>query len=330
MNLKKELRRKADSAFYIADNPTNERYALINEKYDGYCPFIDEDGYCSLQRACGEEVLPIVCRMYPRSVKLGEENEISCSLSCEKTVELIISNTEKLKFEEHTADIPEGVGIHTRCDSLYKRDMRNRCIEKMSDRLESMPIRLDTVGKIVTEIPKENAPEIEKLPVDIAGNYIIEFANKIFSLSRKSRSVEECENALLKLGIKEDMELSEISVKDVADKYKNAEENFYSLFPDADIYFEKILQNHMFYMQFPYVELSESRDEAFSALVLVYALMKMTAVMSSYDGDIEKFIFAVTEVFKLAEHSDFYSTAPVFLKRHGFMSEERLFALMCI
>ena len=120
MNLKKELRRKADSAFYIADNPTNERYALINEKYDGYCPFIDEDGYCSLQRACGEEVLPIVCRMYPRSVKLGEENEISCSLSCEKTVELIISNTEKLKFEEHTADIPEGVGIHTRCDSYIK------------------------------------------------------------------------------------------------------------------------------------------------------------------------------------------------------------------
>lgn len=197
----------------------------------------------------------------------------------------------------------------------------------MSDRLEPIPIRLDTVGKIVTEIPKENAPEIEKLPVDIAGNDIIDIANIIFSLSRKSGAIE---NALLKLGIKEDMELSEISVKDVADKYKSAEEKFYSLFPDADIYFEKILQNHMFYMQFPYVELSESRDEAFSALVLVYALMKMTAVMSSYDGDIEKFIFAVTEVFKLAEHSDFYSVAPVFLKRHGFMSEERLFALMCI
>lgn len=330
MNLKKELRRKADSAFYIADNPTNERYALINEKYDGYCPFIDEDGYCSLQRACGEDVLPIVCRMYPRSVKLGEENEISCSLSCEKTVELIISNTEKLKFEEYTADIPEGMGIHTRCDSLYKRDMRNRCIEKMSDRLEPIPIRLYTVGKIVTDIPKENAPEIEKIPVDIAGMDIIDIANIIFSLSRKSHSVEVCGNALLKLGITEDTLSSEISVKDIAEKYKKTEEKFYSFFPNADIYFEKILQNHMFYMQFPYVEILESRDEAFSALVLVYALMKMTVVLSSYDGDIEKFIFSVTEVFKLAEHSDFYSAAPVFLKRHGFMSEERLFALMYI
>lgn len=51
--------------------------------------------------------------------------------------------------------------------------------------------------------------------------------------------------------------------------------------------------------------------------------------MSSYDGDIEKFIFAVTEVFKLAEHSDFYSVAPVFLKG-TVLCRKNVFLHLCV
>ena len=89
-----ELRYILDCALAVVDDPCPERYAMMKPSYTGKCRLINEEGLCSLQIACGEEVLPAVCRMYPRSLT---ENHAGCSASCERVVEMLM-RAEPLSF----------------------------------------------------------------------------------------------------------------------------------------------------------------------------------------------------------------------------------------
>lgn len=95
-----ELRYILDCALAPVDDPCPERYAMMKPSYEGKCRLLDENGLCALQVACGEGVLPAVCRTYPRAVT---EERAGCSASCEKTVELLMRR-EPLSF---SSPLPE-------------------------------------------------------------------------------------------------------------------------------------------------------------------------------------------------------------------------------
>ena len=107
-----ELRRRLDVALAPADDPSPERFAIMKPSYTGKCRLINEEGLCSLQIECGEEVLPAVCRMYPRSVTA---ERAGCSCSCERVVEMLMRE-EPLSFSE---PLPEPL-------SRYVKAMRDR------------------------------------------------------------------------------------------------------------------------------------------------------------------------------------------------------------
>ena len=102
------LHARLECAFHQPDTPSPERYALISPDWRGDCPMHDEDGLCMLHRECGEDVLPAVCRMYPRSVR--EENGVIkcvCSASCEAVTELLMDEEAPLSFRaDQTRDEP--------------------------------------------------------------------------------------------------------------------------------------------------------------------------------------------------------------------------------
>ena len=82
-----ELRYILDCALAVVDDPCPERYAMMKPSYTGKCRLINDEGLCSLQIACGEGVLPAVCRTYPRSLT---DAHAGCSASCERVVELLM------------------------------------------------------------------------------------------------------------------------------------------------------------------------------------------------------------------------------------------------
>ena len=49
------------------ENATEARYAYFCTAGEGRCALQTEEGLCRLQMECGEEVLPKVCRIYPRA-----------------------------------------------------------------------------------------------------------------------------------------------------------------------------------------------------------------------------------------------------------------------
>jgi lysine-N-methylase len=65
MNCSKKLRKRLDNAFYIAKNPTNDRYAIVSKTIEDDCPLHMSNGYCMLQYECGERILPAICHYYP-------------------------------------------------------------------------------------------------------------------------------------------------------------------------------------------------------------------------------------------------------------------------
>ena len=330
MDCKKELRREIDRAFYIADRPTNERYALINHKYDGSCPLIDEEGYCSLQRACGEEAIPLVCRMYPRAVKKGELYELSCSGSCEKTLELLTENTRPLEFETAEPKILYDGIILTNPRAQSKTEIRKLAAEKMRDRKEPLCVRLHAVGKIVNGPSDENAPTFEKIPKGLgekALRFIVRMLLRFESMSAAlSRYVP---SALANLGITEEIFEDADALASAAEKYKLANEHFFTVLPEAEAYLEKMMINHMFYEQFPYTDFEETNGDAYLALCASYAILKFLSV--SYMADKSKkddFISVAAAVFRFTEHTSFYKNAMILMKNEGFADEDSAFELI--
>jgi len=76
-----------------------QSYAKMRLREDGTCFFLDENSLCMLQREYGPSILPKVCRIFPRRVRiLGNLVEKSCTPSCEEVVNRLWELPDKLKF----------------------------------------------------------------------------------------------------------------------------------------------------------------------------------------------------------------------------------------
>ena len=121
-----ELRYILDCALAVVDDPCPERYAMMKPSYTGKCRLINEEGLCSLQLACGEGVLPAVCRMYPRSLT---EKHAGCSASCECVVEMLMRDAP-LSFSE---PLPEPMAGCVKALQNREKPLKERILSLLPD-----------------------------------------------------------------------------------------------------------------------------------------------------------------------------------------------------
>gem|GEM_PF-540950 len=75
------------------------------KKQLGRCPFLNSDKHCQFQDNGEEQLMPIVCRLYPReSMSFGDLTLVTFTLSCPAAAKLLIENPGRLSFVE--ADYP--------------------------------------------------------------------------------------------------------------------------------------------------------------------------------------------------------------------------------
>lgn len=80
-------------AFIIQREPARIRRLF------GRCPFFTKDGLCAHQCKGQPELMPIVCRIYPRrSLTFGEDTEVTLELSCPAAASLFLSRPGRLSF----------------------------------------------------------------------------------------------------------------------------------------------------------------------------------------------------------------------------------------
>lgn len=319
---RRELRDRLDCGMYLVDRPTEDEYARFSMRYDGECPLRMDDGRCSIHAELGTEVLPNVCDLYPRGIRSEPGYECSCAASCEAVLELLIHRTEPLTFrrESLTFRMPRTPKRLTYFETLGRETEIRLCfIRIVQDRTLSLPMRLMKLGEVLhrmdAALQSKDAETVEALlngtadaelsvdPGDVGidallhGLKIVE--KMIELLDRYSDSIREYGEEAL----------AYFEDRDRAwENYESAKRRFETRFPDWEVFFEHMLVNHMFFVQFPFQDRPEKLMEEFVALCGVYVLLRFLTVGcmgGKADVGENELIDLCAAMFRMVEHTEF-------------------------
>lgn len=281
------LRTALDQAFERFPGADEERFAYIAPNGAGNCRLLDADGWCSLQRACGEGVQPAVCRLYPRSIKPGDPVEASCSGSCERTVELLMTD-EAFSITETALETRAAVPPY-RPEEARTAALRQRCLALWL-----------------------GAGAWEERLAAIAG---------ALGLSEDGLVPLEAACALLAR-----LSGASVSLRDVgaaaARRFSGAPgaaaeaaARLTARLPAWERYFTNVMANHLFFVQFPAVGGAIAPPDAYAGLAAACAVVRLCvlgAAADARDGEEARIRFAdaAAAALRYVEHTDFYTNIP--------------------
>ncbi len=293
------LRRTLDGAFHIADRPTREAYAFVSPSFEGACRLLGKDGRCELHKQCGEDALPSVCHLYPRSFKPGPQPEGCCSAGCEAAVEALIDRSCPLRFETIRTEFP-GVFPVQDVTAAAVGETRHRCIAVMQNPSLSLRERIHAIGHIL--LHPQPIPFVRYQTPDF-----LRTAEKLITAfcDISPNIAEYGEKALAAVGLPGDLQFA-------AARWRKALRRTYAVLPDCDDYFENLMVNHLFYEQFPDIPACKTPQEAFISFYAAYALVRFIGICLAQTR--ESFVDAVAAAFRFIEHSNFYRNAVLLLR----------------
>ena len=328
-----DLRRRLDGGMHMADNPSPEHYAQFSPRYDGNCPLRMEDGRCALHADIGEEVLPDICRLYPRGIRLEMGTlECSCAGSCEGVLELFLHREAPIQFikKELALTLPPRLEERSTYFETMGRnwEIRLHFLKILQDRTMPLPERILALGRRIGKMdtvmqakdeaaliglftdPEENPGSTTSLQEEHlqSGLWI---AQKLTALldSRHNSIQSYGEEALAYFGNSD------------LDRYKKAKEHLETTFPQWEVFFEHMMVNHMFFAQFPFQDRPESLRQEYTALCAVYMLLRFLTIgyMADKNGENE-LVDVCAALFRLIEHTSFDRYAALMLKSVGCAS----------
>ena len=128
----------------------------------GRCPFLDEDGLCAIQRACGHDALPKVCTSYPRNVSYTvTAKEYALSPSCEGVLQQLWDLPEGVEFVEDPLPKAEWRDVNISPGEnllLYFEPVRALFIDILQNRAMSLTERMLCLGVIIQRLQGEDWP----------------------------------------------------------------------------------------------------------------------------------------------------------------------------
>lgn len=311
MNCPRDLRKRIDGSVYVLDHPTRERYAVLAKRYDGECPMHDPDGYCALQRHCGEDALTDVCRFYPRSPHTRHANECSVAASCEAVCELLFAKKEPISFINVPLDF-RNVFTTAQDDDIRTKfyvPIRKRLVSVMQKRDVPLSARLSFAAAFAAELDVAfekgadaaeallstdgASPSTEKKPTDFSALGIavkllsgFDFRHSVYPFAQKA-----AEN----LGFE---------TESFPENYEKAKSGFEKAFPEWERMFENVLVNHFFYEGLPFSDDGCSFSDNMKAMCAVYGIWRTAAVgYTMTSPDMNSLVDVTAAFFRLAENS---------------------------
>ncbi len=344
---RKELRNRLDCGLRVIDHPTEKEYARFEPRYDGNCPLRMQDGRCALHAEMGEDILPDVCRLYPRGIRVEDGiHECSCANSCEAVLEMLLEKKEPISFSSQklTIRMPpnverksvfETLGLEQKIRMYLISVIQNRTmplpqrIVHLGDVLDRMDTALENRDKALLDSILEENPawENDVHEVNDIGAEHLDFGISVVEqmmeiLDTRSQSIRDCGEAALAY-----FDKGENAVRN----YLTAKTHFEALFPDWEIFFEHMLVNHMFFSQFPFQDRPESMHSEYVALCAIYAIMRFLGLGCMAEKREESVLIdGMAAAFRLIDHTEFDRYASHLLKRLNCTSREQLCDLLSL
>lgn len=326
-----ELRRRIDVAFRICDVPSPEDFAEIAPNWYGKCPMLDERGLCSLQCECGEENIPQVCRLYPRSIrKHGDHAECFLAASCEGVTELLISDDKPLRFYEKELPLKPSEKLF---DSQEAPDedflkLRHECVDIIENREYRLTHRLMNLCRMLNgcDYSSTDEPVIDEKLRFTAFCMLTRLLNWF---AENSVSIEDYVDEAYKA-----LELEDLTDRELENSYeifRELEERFDSRFTGSEIMLEKLLANHICVDNFPIELLEDEKSTKHSGIAIcsVYAVLRYLLISCTGDDySMEHVVDIISAAFRLISHTNFGKNCVVLLHRNDFTSDEQIRAII--
>lgn len=325
-----ELRERLDRGLHLSLHPSEDAYAQILPRYDGVCPLHMADGRCALHAECGEDVLALVCRLYPRGMRGGEHRECSCANSCEAVLELLLHRDEPLSFITQPLEIllPDVPRQHHFNAAGNEQAIRLWLIRQLQRREYPLPQRMLLLGQALHAAEAALAQQDEgQLDALLSGKASIpaptmpipdpaQLLTGMEIMERMLDTLDQSSNSIRDHG---DAALAYFRSADIPfAAYETASARMAEVLPQWETWFEHMLVNHMFFTQFPFQDRPVSLADEYRSLVVVYALLRCLLIGCLAEGGDE--IHAVdiaAAVFRLVAHTTFDMYAPALLRESG-------------
>lgn len=297
MECSDDLNRRIQSTFIMPEYVSEEHYRYISFNWLGCCP-IQEKNLCSLYLEKGEDYLPLVCRLFPRSLKnINGVNVACCSTSCERVVEMLYE-CDNLNIQETVIKEKPQLTYSVAEEDIEQIKLFNSIIK---DRSAALAQSLSDICIII------NKEEFEK------------------DFSSDEDAVATGIQLLERLG-KENDRLSEL-VSSMKERYLNNNEQFYkdrdtfeSVCPEWMNFFERLINNSMIYECFPFVDKRADRTRVYKGLCFCYGLLRLICIYTgSNSTSKEDLIDAVSLLFHLIDHTSFYYNVSVLSENAAVM-----------
>lgn len=293
-------------------------YARFNAGEEGRCAFQTEEGLCRLQLECGEEILPRVCRIYPRSIRYTPAaREFSLSPSCEGVLVLL---WDLPQFWEE--DLPKADWrVVTTADGMcWFPEVRSFCIDVLQERSLPLSRRMYLLGVLLWRLKeadweKEGAvdgwlawaesqlhdPATASVLERMAGDRLGFLLANVQMLTTQYRSTTGKNKDLFRVLFsalsaeeaweKEDGSLGQFTMD--LDRYQRLESQLEELLGHSDYFFENMMVMTAFYLILPATGSPEKLWRSYVELCMLYSFFRFTAVLGCHQEVSRERLFQV-------------------------------------
>ena len=305
-----ELREKIGSAFIKEQNARNIN--LINSA----CPFLSENGLCSLQLTFGEEILSATCAMYPRAAVFN--NSVltrGCFSSCPEVLRILFNDENALEINLRTVQI--------RGDTV---EFKAVSCENEADfaKNPALAFRNELFGLFFDIISEKSAGIQTNLAIGAAAAKTLSEVNESElpeALERLSERLDET-NFLEEREFMSNRLAGELFAEIFGENLENRDEKrLAELFAGREYFFRNLAKNLLFELKMPFYFTKRGIFENFLVYGAAVTLAEFLAAACAVDGSAELVLERLAELDRMTAHDkNAAEKILAFLERNDFKS----------
>lgn len=303
-------------------------YATMQYNEKGFCPLLSEDGLCTLQVEHGYQILPQVCKQFPRMLEKLSPTDYSLALDtgCERTLELLWKHsqsgikfvTREQSYTLYSSEKPEHLF------SEFGSDIRNLCIWLLQNRSYSLSDRMLILGLAMRELQQiQDTGAIEHVPAwfikwqaqtkgdilkdalsKLNGNRNLFVLNNIKTLLPLIPRISMGSDWLSTFAKHFSFTVKEDIVSFDLEQYNTVVAQFEERFPNIDNFFENYMVLTLFRKTFPFEQ--KTVWQSYISIIAFYSLLCFLSI-TTVPQTAEQLIDTLTAYSRSSLNADSFS-----------------------
>ncbi len=279
-------------------------YAKFQLNTEKYCPLQDPDGLCSLQKNCGEDALPSVCKIFPRTDRYTQvAHEYSLSLGCEGVLKLLWDLPDGIEFIEESLEKKDR-RVYLYSDGTDNLEMwfppiRSLCIDILQNRKLPLKNRMLLLGMALQNLIQLDwhSPDMESwfnrfVPMSqnaetdfssLTGDHKLYLIQNISVAQKLAIEGKWARRLLDNIGLTVSFEQQQMLFDFKANRFDLLRKRLEDTFGELDYFYENIMVALIWHLAFPSLDNKEDLWKSYVNLCNLYSFYRF--IVAAYCGE---------------------------------------------